>query len=263
MTNYKTLLIKQQGSVAWVNLNRPKARNAMNKQMIEDLLNYFQSIQDNRNIRVVVLGATGTTFCAGGDIKEMQATLNDNRKTHLMRVEVLDTLLDTINKSPQVVIARIQGPAMGGGVGLICVTDMAVSAQEAPLALPEVRLGLVPAVISPYVVARVGLGKARQLMLTGMRLKGQAALDVGLVTHTCPLADLDNCLNDLINRVLQASPNALAACKALLFEVANKTTAQTTEYRVDLLNKLRSSSEGMEGMMAFVQKRPPSWVETV
>lgn len=259
----QTLSIQRQESVAYVNLNRPKARNAMNQQMVQDLLDYFTAIRDDRSIRVVILGANGPTFCAGGDIKEMQSTMNDDREAHLMRVEVFDKMLQAINHAPQVVIARVQGAAMGGGVGLVCVADMAVAAHEATLGLPEVRLGLVPAVISPYVVARIGLSRSRQLMLTGARLKGQAAAEAGLVSHTCPAADLDTVVHTIANDILQASPAALAACKALLFEVAHKPLKETATYRVDLLNRLRSSEDGMEGMMAFIQKRPAKWVETI
>lgn len=259
--SYETLAIARQGSVARVNLDRPQVRNAMNQQMVHDLLDYFTSIQEERSIRAVVLAANGPTFCAGGDIKEMQAGLTADRQTQRRHVERFDAMLTAVNQVPQVVIARVQGPALGGGLGLVCVADVAVAAHEAMLGFPEVRLGLVPSVISPYVVARIGLTRARQLMLTGARLNGTEAAAAGLVTTACAAAELDERVNGFVKDVLQASPLALAACKALLFEVSENPLAQTVDYRVDLLSRLRASEEGQEGMMAFMQKRKPSWVE--
>jgi methylglutaconyl-CoA hydratase len=257
---YETLSIDRQGSVVRLNLNRPDAHNAMNTAMIQDLREYFTSIPEDRSIRVVVIGATGSTFCAGGDIKEMRHSYGESREAQLERARTLDDMLLAIQYAPQVVIARVHGAALGGGVGLVCVADIAIAAEDATLAFPEVRRGIVPAVISPYAIGRVGLAKARELMLTGAHLDGQAAARAGLVTAAYPASELDARINAYIQDILRASPGALAACKALLFEVANKPPSQTVEYRIDLLNQLRTSAEGREGMSAFIEKRPPAWV---
>ncbi len=260
--NYETLEIRQSGSVASVYLNRPESRNAMNRQMVRELLDFFQAIKRDRSIRAVVLGANGPTFCAGGDIKELREDLTIPPEAQMSQVETFDTMLRAVNEAPQVVIARIQGDVMGGGVGLICVADMAVAAAEVKIGLPEVRLGLVPAVISPYVVARIGLARAREWMLRGLRVKAEDAAAAGLITTACPATELDQQVAVLLNDVLQAPASALLACKALLFEIATKTPDETIGYRVNQLNHLRTSPDGQEGMMAFVQKRPASWVET-
>jgi enoyl-CoA hydratase/carnithine racemase len=260
---YETLETTQTGSVAFVNLNRPGARNAMNRQMVQDLLAYFTSIGDDRSVRVVVLGANGRIFCAGGDIKEMQAGFTEDEATQVAHVGVFDAMLTAVATAPQVTIARIHGPVLGGGVGLVCVADIAIAAEDATLSLPEVQLGLVPAVISPYVVARVGLAKARQLMLTGARLNGREAAAAGLVTTAVQPDKLDDAVREQANAILQASPQALAACKALLFTVSEKPPTETAVARVQLLHHLRTSPEGQEGMLAFIQKRPPNWVESI
>ncbi len=260
---YETLEINRTGSVAFVNLNRPEARNAMNRQMVRDLLDYFLSIRDDRTVRVVVLGANGPVFCAGGDLKEMQAGFTEDEATQVAQVQVFDEMLTAVSTAPQVTIAKIHGSVLGGGVGLVCVTDIAVAAADASLGLPEVRLGLVPAVISPYVVARVGLAKARHLMLTGARLNGAQAAEAGLVTTAVQPDKLDDAVLEQANTVLQASPEALAACKKLLFIVNESPPAETAVTRVQLLHHLRTSAEGQEGMLAFIQKRPPGWVEKI
>jgi methylglutaconyl-CoA hydratase len=258
---YETLEISQTGSVAFVNLNRPAARNAMNRQMVRELLDYFTAIRPDRSIRVVVLGANGPIFCAGGDIKEMQASFSEDEATQVAEVGVFDGMLTAVSTAPQVTIAKIHGSALGGGVGLICTADIAIAAAEASIGLPEVRLGLVPAIISPYVVARVGLAKARHLMLTGARLNGREAAAAGLVTLVAQADTLDEIVREQVNAVLQASPQALAACKELLFTVHEKPLAETAVARVQLLHHLRTSPEGQEGMIAFMQKRPPRWAE--
>ncbi|MCB1615485.1 MAG: enoyl-CoA hydratase/isomerase family protein [Pseudomonadales bacterium] len=258
---YETLTITRCNSVVQVYLNRPEARNAMNRQMVRDLLDFFQAIKRDRSVRVVILGAHGPTFCAGGDIKELREDLTIPPEAQMSQVETFDTMLRAVNEAPQVVIARIQGDVMGGGVGLICVADMAVAAADVKIGLPEVRLGLVPALISPYVVARIGLTRAREWMLRGLRVQTEVAAAAGLITIACPANELDQQVTNLVNDVLAAPATALAACKALLFEVASQTADETVGHRVNLLNQLRTSAEGQEGMMAFVQKRSPNWTE--
>lgn len=261
MTEYQTLHIERSGSVVQVYLNRPESRNAMNRQMVQELLAFFQHIQPDRSVRAVLLGATGPTFCAGGDIKELREELTASPEAQLAQAEMFEQMLQAVNEAPQVVIARIQGDVMGGGVGLICVADMAVAAAQVKIGLSEVRLGLVPALISPYVVARIGLARAREWMLRGVRLSAEAAAAAHLITATCPADQLDQQVAALLNDVLQAPATALAASKALLREITAKPAAATVAYRANLLNQLRASPDGQEGMMAFIQKRPASWVQ--
>ncbi|MFN8481854.1 MAG: enoyl-CoA hydratase-related protein [Anaerolineae bacterium] len=258
---YATLAVERHGSAARVLLNRPDARNAMSQQMIADLLDYFTVIRDDRSLRVVVLGGAGGTFCAGGDIREMSASVTATREEQLANIARLDDMLLAVNQAPQVVVAEVTGAALGGGVGLVCVADIALAADNAALGFPEVRLGIVPAIVSPYVVARIGLGQARRLMLTGALLNGTQAAAVGLVTQAHPADALTDAVNAVVRDALKASPSALAACKALLFEVAGRHPRDTEGYRVDLLHRLQTGDEGQEGLRAFVEKRKPAWTE--
>lgn len=256
---YDTIQTVQNGSVARVTLNRPEVRNAMNAQMVADLLAFFRAIREDRDVRVVVLGAAGTAFCAGGDVEHLRRALTAGRDENLAFAGAFDEMLVAVREAPQVVIARVHGAALGGGLGLVCVADIAVAAEEAALGMPEVRLGLAPALISSYIIERVGLTLARPLMLTGERVDGRAAQALGLVHEACPLDRLDERVEHYVRQVLQGSPEALAACKALIFHVAGRPPAETLEYRTDLLARLRRGDEGQEGMAAFFEKRPPRW----
>jgi isohexenylglutaconyl-CoA hydratase len=253
--SYETIVISLDGPVATLTLNRPEARNALSHQMVEEMLDYFQRIRNNRDIRVVVMRAAGKTFCVGGDVRDLSTPRTEaEEKAAVARV---DTLLRTINRAPQVMIERIHGAVMGGGIGLVCVSDIAIASATTRFALPEVRLGLVPSLISPFVVQRLGLTRARQWMLTGAQFDGKAAQEVGLIHEVCDEEALDQRVEATVHEVLQCSPNALAECKKLLFEVLDNP--DTLAYRVDLLNRLRRSDDGQEGMLAFLQKRPARW----
>lgn len=257
----ETLEIQVVGAVARITLNRPESRNAMSDQMMHELLDYFNSIRENWAIRVVVIGATGNTFCSGGDIKDLQADSSLNLDEKIAKMAVLDQMLEAINTAPQVTIARIQGAALGGGFGLVCVTDIAIAGDSARFALPEVRLGLAPALISPYVIARLGLTRTRQLMLTGIRFGAQDALNYGLIHHACADADLDTQVEKYIGDVMECAPNALAETKKLLFHVTSRSLEESLPYRAELISRLRDSAEGQEGMIAFIQKQKPSWAQ--
>ncbi|MBL8163358.1 MAG: enoyl-CoA hydratase/isomerase family protein [Anaerolineae bacterium] len=257
LPNTETLAIRLDGPFAHVTLNRPDVKNAMNSQMVLEITAVFEALRNNREIRAVVLAGAGGTFCAGGDIKEMAAAFQNGSLNQ--NSGALDTMLRTVNQAPQVVIARVEGAAMGGGFGLVCVSDIAIASTEARMGLPEVRLGLVPALISPYVIQRLGLTRARELMLTGRRFGGEEAQRCGLVHSVCLPSELDAQIQTLLNDMRQCSPNALAACKRLMFTVIDQDLDATVEFRANLLTELRQSEEGQEGMIAFVQKRAPRW----
>jgi isohexenylglutaconyl-CoA hydratase len=254
--DYATLAITVERAVATVTLNRPEARNALSHQMVEELLDFFQSIRNSRDVRVVVMRAAGKTFCVGGDIRDLSAPRTEaEERAAIARV---DTLLRAINRAPQVVIQRIQGAVLGGGIGLVSVSDIAIASTNARFGLPEVRLGIVPSLISPFVVQRLGLTNARRWMLTGAQYDAHAAQAIGLIHEVCDDEEaLDQRIDATVNDVLQCSPNALAECKKLLFEVLENP--DTLAYRVDLLNRLRRSDDGQEGMRAFLEKRPARW----
>lgn len=253
----ETLDIQIKGAVARVTLNRPEVHNAMSDQMVLELLQFFESIRDDRKVRAVVLAAAGETFCSGGDIKDLQATASSEERFRAM--SKFDQMLRTVNEAPQVTIARIQGAAMGGGLGLVCVADVAIASDKAKFSLPEVRLGVAPALISPYVIARIGESRARHLMLTGMKFDAAKAWQYGLIHEVCATKVLDERVEAVVHDVLQCSPNALAETKELIFYVSERSMDASLQYRAELISRLRASEEGQEGMMAFIQKRKPRW----
>lgn len=253
---YETLKINNNSSIAHVTLNRPQARNAMNFRMVEELCTLFTEWKTNRDIRAVVLSGADGVFCAGGDIKEMRA----NNIPPKDNAGNLDNMLTAINQASQIVISKIEGVALGGGLGLVCVSDIAIASTTAVMGLPEVRLGIAPSYISPYVLQRIGLTRARELMLTGRRFKGQEALTYGLVHAIAEPNDLDQQLDKILSDIQHCAPNAIAAIKELLFEVDHQPTNETVTYRANLLNQLRTSEEGQEGMLSFIEKRPANWV---
>jgi len=254
---FETVILTITPPFAQVMLNRPAVKNAMNNQMVLDLIATFDSLKDNRELRAIVLSGAGGTFCAGGDIKEMVQAVQTGATDNFSGS--LDKMLKTINEAPQVVIAKIEGAAMGGGFGIVCVADIAIASTEAKMGLPEVRLGIVPALISPYVIERVGLTRARELMLTGRRFDGYVAQQYGIVHEAVVPEELDARVQVILEEIKQCSPHALAACKQLIFTVKDTPAEATVDYRADILTELRGSDDGQEGMTAFIEKRPPKW----
>ena len=255
--SFETLVVRIEGTVASVTLNRPAAKNAMNNQMVLDLIACFEGLKSQAEVRVVVLGGTNGTFCAGGDLKEMSQA-DHSAADHFS--SVLDRMLCAINEAPQVVVAKIEGAAMGGGFGLVCVADIAIASTEAAMGLPEVRLGIVPAIISPYVIERIGVPRARELMLTGRRFDGLEALKYGVVHEAVVPEELETRVKVVIDEINLCSPRALAACKQLIFTVKDQPTAVTAQYRAELLGEMRRSADGQEGMKAFIEKRAAKWI---
>jgi isohexenylglutaconyl-CoA hydratase len=261
METLRTISVSVEPPFAHITLNRPDARNAMNGQMIRELLAAFEMLADNRDVRAIVLGAAGSAFCVGGDIQEMAAISQQSDEDNVLYARRADAMLRAVNHAPQAVIARVQGAAMGGGLGLVCVSDIAIASSDAAFGLPEVRLGLAPAMISPFVLQRLGLTRTREMMLTGRRFDAEQAREYGLVHEVCAPDELDNRVQAVLDDLRQCSPNAIAACKRLLFEVMDKDPHSTLDYRARLLLDLRWSQEGQEGMSAFVGKRPPKWAQ--
>lgn len=254
--NLETLVVDIKDFAAHVTLNRPQARNAMNFKMVKEITEVFAALHDNRNIRAVVLSGAKGNFCSGGDIKEMR----DNPMPASESAGNLDEMLRTVNQAPQIVIAKIQGAALGGGFGLACVSDIAIADVDAKFGLPEVRLGVAPSFISPFVLQRIGLTRARELMLTGRRFNGKKAQEYGIVHIACEDNEIEHFLEIKLDEIRQCAPEAIAAVKELIFTVYQTPLDETVDYRANLLNTLRAGDEAQEGMLAFMQKRPAKWV---
>lgn len=257
----ETILTTQQGSVGILTLNRPEAHNAMSNHMVEEIISYFEGIRTDRSVRAVIIRAEGKTFCAGGDIKDLQDSASMSMDEKIAVMSRFDLMLQTVNTAPQVTVAQVQGGAFGGGFGLVCVSDIAIASTNAKFGLPEVRMGISPALISPYVIDRVGLTIARRLMLTGARFDAETARNYGILHEVCEPDELSAQVAKAVNEVLQCSPNALAETKALIHHVTARTLEQSLPYRAELISQIRDSEEGQEGMLAFIQKRQANWVE--
>jgi isohexenylglutaconyl-CoA hydratase len=224
--------------------------------MIAETLNAVDSLRDDRSVRAIVLSGAGGNFCSGGDLKEMREAYASGSTTDETNFE---RLMVALIRAPQVVIAQVEGVAMGGGFGLACVADITIAADNAKMGMPEARLGLAPSFISAYVIQRIGLPNMRALTLTGRRITGAEALHYGAVNQAVPPDQLNAAVKSVLSDVLKCSPNALAACKALIFEVAGKPAAETVDYRANLLTQLRRSDDAQEGVAAFMERRPPRW----
>lgn len=260
MTAYETILLDVDGPFAAITLNRPAKRNAINFQMMDDLIAAFDALATQPDVRAVVLAGAGDHFCAGGDFADMltrTAGMNADEQDRLMTR--MDDLLHRVMTAPHVVIAKVQGSALGGGFGLVCAVDIALASTTAVFGMPEVRLGLAPSLIAPYVIQRVGLSRARLLMLTGGRFDGVSAHEYGVVQEVCPPDILDECTRAILTDLSECSPSAIRAIKDLIFAVHDRPTTETALYRAHLINTLRLGEDGQEGMTASLMKRKPRW----
>jgi isohexenylglutaconyl-CoA hydratase len=260
-TSFETIVLERAGSVVYLTMDRPRAKNALNLRMVQEIQEMFASIREDRTIRCVVMQGAGGTFSAGADIKEMRDPAHQTAEAQLAYANALEEMLRSVQYAPQVTVAAIDGVAMGGGLGLVCVSDVAIASEHSVFALPEARLGIAPAVISSYLVDRVGLSQARRLALSGRRINGYQAQSIGLVHELASGGSLDQMVDSYVSDVLHGSPEALATTKSLLFQVAGNSPGESRDLRVATLNRLRDSAEAREGMAAFVEKRKPFWVE--
>jgi len=257
--NDSVLLSHDTRGVATITLNRPDKRNAFDDALIRRLHEVVTEANADATVRVVVLTGVGKIFSAGADLEHMrrQGTMSqqENQDDALRFAHCLQAL-DRMNKP---VIARVNGGAYGGGVGLIACADIAIGASHAKFALTEVRLGIVPAVISPYVVAAIGSRHARRWFLTATTLDATDACAVGLLHQAVDAAALDQTVEDAIALLLQGGPNAQRQAKQLIRDVATVSTEGLPTYTASLLARLRSSPEGKEGLSAFLENRKPEW----
>ncbi|MBK8985826.1 MAG: enoyl-CoA hydratase/isomerase family protein [Chloroflexi bacterium] len=253
------LIYQAVGSVLWLTLNRPESHNALNPALITGLTAVFRSLRHQPEIRVVVLTGSGRSFCAGADLAFMRAAADYTFAENVADGEAIFDLMQAVDNCPQPVVGRINGAAIGGGVGLVACCDSVVAVERARFAFSETRLGIVPAVISPFVLAKIGVGSGRELFLTGERFTAERARQIGLVQHVVAEEELDTAVADRVNNLLQAAPGAQAAAKELIRTVAQQPHTAVRDYTAHLIAERRASDEGREGMSAFLQKRRPSW----
>lgn len=258
ITKESTLVIKDRFPVLTVTLNRPKVANAMNLQMVNELMQVMEKVE-NEQYRILVIQGCNGNFCAGGDIKDMQATKGDAKAlTELNRAFGL--MIEKANTLPAVVICLLEGAVLGGGFGLACVSDVAIATNNTKFALPETSLGIIPAQIAPFVVERIGLTQARHLALVGNRIDGEQALRLGLVHQLVnDSEELANQLAKTVSSILRCAPNANQTTKALLHQVSKQPMTELLDQAaLDFASAV--AGEGREGAAAFMQKRSPNWV---
>jgi methylglutaconyl-CoA hydratase len=254
------LQLERRGPAAWLWLNRPELRNALNGDVQDLLLKAFQKLENEKNIRVLVLAGRGAAFCAGGDLARMEQAAKMTRARSKAEAGRFAKLLYRMHTYPKPLIARVHGPAFAGGMGLVAACDLVVAAEEAEFCLPEVRIGLVPATISPYLIRAMGQQQARRYILTGERLASREAHRIGFVHECVPAGELDARVEKLAAQLAQCGPAALARSKKLLTEVAGAPISPRLGVRTAaVLAEARTGDEAREGIRAFLEKRRPGW----
>lgn len=259
----ETLRIETRQSAAWIWLARPELHNAFDDRLIAELQAALEAVEADPAVRVVVLASEGPSFSAGADLGWMRAMARASERENLEDARRLARMMRKLDTLTKPTVARVQGPAYGGGVGLVTCCDIAVASEAARFCLSEVKLGLVPAVISPYVVAAVGPRQARRLFLTAEVIDARHAETLGLIHECCAADALDARVEALVNQMLRAGPRALDHAKALVRSV--QFTCVQDHQRIDednaaLIARLRVSPEGQEGLGAFLDKRRPNWL---
>ena len=253
-----TLEVDARG-VARLVLHRPEKHNALNAALIRDLTRAATLLAQDSAVRVVVLTGAGASFCAGGDIGWFRDTAALDRAGRVAQSADLGHMLAALAHLPKPLIGRINGPAYGGGVGMIAVCDVAIGAEEARFGLTEVRLGLIPANISPHVIARIGAARARATMLSGALFDAVHAERIGLLDRAVPMADLDQAVEDVVAAHLEAAPGAVAATKALIRDVVATAPADHVALTSARLADAWESAEGQTGIAAFLARQTPPW----
>jgi methylglutaconyl-CoA hydratase len=255
-----TLLIARDGPVTRVTLNRADVRNAFDEELIAGLTAWARSI-DTRSTRLAVLGGEGKVFCAGADLAWMSKMVGYSHEDNVRDAHALAAMFEALNALPVPLIGRVQGAALGGGAGLTAVCDIVVAADDAVFGFTEAKLGILPAVISPYTIAKIGQSAARELFLTAARFSAQRAREIGLVHAVVPEVDLDTTIDAYVHELLTSGPEAVAGAKSLIRTVAGRAASDVAGVTAETIARHRVSAEGQEGMRAFLQKKKPSWSE--
>ncbi len=259
--NFTTVKYEKKDKLACVTFNRPEIHNAFNATVITEMQQIFDDIAQDDNIRVVLLTGKGKSFCAGADLNWMRGVIKQSFEENLAESNALADLFYNIYTCKRPVVGKINGAAIGGGTGFVAVCDIAIAARSAVFSFSEVKIGVVPACIGPYVIKKMGEGKTRELFITGERMKGDRAYEVGLVNRVVDDDKLDDEVEQLTTWILSSGPEAVAMAKKLISEVPGMTPEQFKPYTAEMIARLRISDEGQEGMDAFLNKRKPRWVE--
>jgi methylglutaconyl-CoA hydratase len=259
---YTTIRTESTNTVFRVILNRPDIRNAFDDRMILELTDVFENLKKMDDIRIVVLSGEGKTFCSGADISWMKRQVSYTFDENLRDAIKLSVLLDLMYNYPRPVVAKVQGAAIGGGTGLVAVADIAIAATDTVFSFSEVKIGLVPACISPYVLKKVGEAQSSEFFITGDRLSAEQVKEAGLVSRVVAPDKLDSEVEKVVAQILRSGPKAVQMCKEMIRKVPDMSVSEMKTYTARLIAELRVSDEGQEGMSAYFEKRTPQWAIT-
>lgn len=261
MSVIRTERLEEEPGVLRVTLARPEVRNAFDEEVIAQMTTLARDAARDPSLRAIVIAGDGPTFCAGADLAWMLKAVAYTRQDNLRDAEDLARMLELLDSLPVPLVARVQGAALGGGAGLVAVCDVVVAADSAVFAFSEAKLGIIPAVISPYVLAKIGTSAARELFLTASRFSAERAREIGLVHAVVPEAELDAAVSRYVHEILTSAPSAIAAAKELIREVRGRRPDDVIGVTTARIADQRTSDDGQEGMRAFLEKRKPRWVK--
>ena len=248
--------------IASVLLDRPDIHNAFNDELVKLVTDAFTELGARDDVRVIVLRGNGKSFCAGADLNWMKRMIHYSREQNIEDARAVGRMYLTIANCPKPVIARVHGAALGGGAGLVAACDIGIAMESVQFGFTEVKLGIIPAIIAPFVIARVGPGRAREFFITGERFLAPVALNIGLIQHVATHeAALDGLIDSKISQILTSAPGAIAAAKELVFGVAARTLASSLEFAAYAIARARTADEGQAGMHAFLERQKPPWIE--
>ena len=261
MKKYQTIEYEEKESIFTIYLNRPEVHNAFNDIMISELTDCFTKVGRMENVRVVVLRGRGKSFCAGADLNYMKGIAQFGYQENFEDGKKLANLFETIYSCPKPTIAVVHGAAFGGANGLLAACDIVIAEVNTTFAFSEVKIGISPATIGPYVLKRIGEYGGKELMMTGKRFKGKDAEKFGLLNKSVESGEIEPVLEEYIKQFMTAAPKAVEATKEMINKIIENKLAEPREYTADLIAKLRAAGEGQEGMAAFLEKRKPGWVK--
>jgi methylglutaconyl-CoA hydratase len=260
--SYQFLTTRRDGPIEYLTLNRPEARNAFNELVVAELTEWAEGAHEDakrHDLRVVAIGGAGTAFSAGADVSWMSKMVGCTEEENLRDAMTVSRMFAALDQLPVPLIARVHGAALGGGCGLAAVCDIVVAEDQAVFGFTEVKLGIVPAVISPFVLAKVGRAAARELFLTGARFSAARAKEIGLVQAVVSASGLDATVDSYIREILSGGPEAIATAKVLISQVPRLSPEEAMTLTASTIATRRVSAEGQEGLKAFLEKRKPSW----
>jgi methylglutaconyl-CoA hydratase len=256
----KTITVSNSGSAYYLWLNRPEKRNALNKPMMLEIIEVLNQLSSRSNCRVLVIQGMGDYFCSGADLDWMKTGISQTIKENKNDAALFELFYNSLNSFPKPLLVGIQKGANGGALGIVACADIVISTQNCKFSLPEVKLGLIPAMVAPYIIQKIGVSHARNLMITGNTFDENEAKSIGLVHHICEASKLNETIENIIASISQNAPQATIATKALIHKQANLNDSLIDD-SINLIADARASNEGQKGVTAFFEKRKPLWDE--